>query len=47
MTRGTGPSVVVAVRLKTTTAQALDRLRGGMSRSAWIRTVIEREASKK
>lgn len=46
MSKGTGPSTVVALRIKTTTAAALDKVRGPLSRSAYIRRLIEKDVNR-
>lgn len=41
-TQGTSRPVVVAVRLSAQEAAALDRARGGVSRSVWLRWMLRK-----
>lgn len=46
MTKGTGPSTVIAVRVKSNQIAAIDKRRGDISRSAYIRRLIEKDVRK-
>jgi hypothetical protein len=46
VTKGTGPSTVIAVRVKQSLIQAVDRRRGDLSRSAYLRRLVEKDVRK-